>query len=176
YVSPIYEHVWGHSCDSLLQDSQDWLKAIHPEDSKRVRSGLPTMSKGDFNLEFRLLMPQEVVRWIHYRAFPILNDFGQVHRIAAIAEDITDRKQAEHRLTSTAQQLLSTVEELRRMDEQLRARNAELSEARDELEMRVANRTAALSKANAELRRQIEERKRLEQELLDITEQERQRL
>src|SRR5262249_25553885 len=36
--------------------------------------------------------------------------------------------------------------------------------------------TAALSKANAELRRQIEERKRLEKELLDITEQERQRI
>jgi signal transduction histidine kinase len=51
-----------------------------------------------------------------------------------------------------------------------------LTRARNELEMRVAQRTAALSKANAELRRQIEERRRLEKELLDITEQERQRI
>src|ERR1043166_9744830 len=42
--------------------------------------------------------------------------------------------------------------------------------------MRVIKRTAALSEANAELRRLIDERKRLEKELLDITEQERQRI
>src|SRR5207253_9280135 len=79
-------------------------------------------------------------------------------------------------LKATAQELGWTVEELRKTEEQLRARNEELVQARDELEIRVAKRTAALSKVNAKLRQQIEERKRLEQELLDITEQERQRI
>ncbi len=176
YVSPIYERIWRDSTEKLLQEPRRWLEAIHPDDGERVRNDLPKMARGDFNLEFRLLMSDSTVRWIHYRAFPILNDLGQVHRVAAIAEDVTERKAGEHRLKSTAEQLLRTVEELRRMEEQLRARNDELSQTRDELEMRVTKRTAALSKANGQLRRQIEERKRLEQELLDITEQERRRL
>ena len=72
--------------------------------------------------------------------------------------------------------LQENEERFRQLAEQLRIRNEELVQVRDELESRVTQRTAALSKANAELRRQIEERKRLEKELLDITEQERQRI
>src|ERR1051326_8161782 len=86
------------------------------------------------------------------------------------------RREAEQRLKTTAEELHWTVQALRKTEEQLRARNTELSQARDELEMRVIQRTGALSKALTELRQQIEERKRLEQELLDITEQERQRI
>src|SRR5438093_1607409 len=176
YVSPIYQKVWGRSPEGLLQDTDSWIEAIHPEDRPRDREALPKQAHGDFDLEFRLLRPDGTVRWIHYRAFPIVNELGHIHRIAAIADDVTERKEAQQRLEITAEELLRTVGELRKAEELLRGRNEELTRARNELEMRVAQRTAALSKANAELRRQIQERRRLEKELLDITEQERQRI
>ena len=99
-----------------------------------------------------------------------------VERALREAEIRRERRQAEERLKDTAEKLFWTVEELRKTEEQLRGRNVELSQARDELEVRVVQRTGALSKANKALRHQIEERKRLEQELLDITEQERRRI
>src|SRR2546428_728685 len=83
--------VWGRARESLLQDSQAWLEAIHPEDLPHVRQTWPKLGRGE--LEFRLLRPDGKVRWIHYRAFPILDEAGRAHRIAAIAEDITPRKQ-----------------------------------------------------------------------------------
>ena len=52
----------------------------------------------------------------------------------------------------------------------------DLGRARDELEIRVRERTAALSRANASLSEEIQERSRLEKELLDAGERERQRL
>jgi signal transduction histidine kinase len=52
----------------------------------------------------------------------------------------------------------------------------ELRQAHDELEMRVQKRTADLKTANAKLETAIAERKRLEHELLDITEKERRRI
>jgi signal transduction histidine kinase len=57
-------------------------------------------------------------------------------------------------------------------------RNAEeqLRRAHDELEIRVHRRTAELKAANAKLQTAISERKRLENELLEITEKERRRI
>jgi len=60
----------------------------------------------------------------------------------------------------------------------VRRRTAEenLRRAHDELEMRVQQRTADLKTANAKLHTAIAERKRLEHELLEITEKERRRI
>ncbi len=52
----------------------------------------------------------------------------------------------------------------------------ELRRAHEELEMRVERRTAALRAANLKLQNVIEERKRLENELLEIAENERRRI
>jgi signal transduction histidine kinase len=52
----------------------------------------------------------------------------------------------------------------------------ELRRAREELEMRVESRTADLQAANRKLQNVIEERKRLENELLEIAENERRRI
>jgi PAS domain S-box-containing protein len=57
-----------------------------------------------------------------------------------------------------------------------RSAEEELRRAHDELEMRVQQRTADLKSANAKLQASISERKRLEHELLEITEKERRRL
>ena len=52
----------------------------------------------------------------------------------------------------------------------------ELRRAHEELELRVEQRTAALKEANQKLRDVLEERKRLETELLEIAENERRRI
>lgn len=59
---------------------------------------------------------------------------------------------------------------------QRRSAEEALRRAHDELEVRVQHRTAELKTANAKLHNAIAERKRLEHELLDITEKERRRI
>ena len=66
--------------------------------------------------------------------------------------------------------------ERRRAEEQRRAAEEALRRAHDELELRVQQRTAELHTANSKLRTAISERKRLEHELLEITEKERRRI
>jgi signal transduction histidine kinase len=57
-----------------------------------------------------------------------------------------------------------------------RSAEAALRKAHDELEMRVQQRTAELKAANIKLHAAISDRKRLEHELLEITEKERRRI
>lgn len=75
--------------------------------------------------------------------------------------------------------LVPAVERELREAEVRRARRAseeELRRAHEELELRVEQRTAELRAANSKLQNVIEERKRLENELLEIAENERRRI
>jgi len=76
-------------------------------------------------------------RWLHTRKVPIRDASGNPVYLLGISLDITERKAA--------------VEDLRR--------------AREELEIRVAERTADLARANEDLRREIAERRKAEDAL-----------
>lgn len=95
FVNPAYERIWGRSADVIYSDSNLFVETIHPEDRQRVVAGLPNQLLGNYDVEFRIVRPDGTVRWIRDRAFPIYNTQGQVHRIAGVSEDITERKLAE---------------------------------------------------------------------------------
>lgn len=98
YVSPGAEQIWGRTCQQLYAQPELWLEAIHPEDRQRIESELIQQSAGNYEREFRIVRPDGSVRWIRDRAFPIEDSFGEVYRIAGIAEDITERKLTEQEL------------------------------------------------------------------------------
>jgi diguanylate cyclase (GGDEF)-like protein/PAS domain S-box-containing protein len=98
YVSPAYETIWGRTRESLLEQPQSWFDAIHPDDRERALTAQVRKVSGEYNIEYRVIRPDGSLRWVWSRAFPIQNQHGQVHRIAGIAEDITERKVAEDTL------------------------------------------------------------------------------
>lgn len=99
YVSPGYETIWGRSCESLYVSPTSWLEAIHPDDRERIWYAATTkQSAGTYDEEYRIQNPNESVRWIHDRAFPVLDEEGQIYRIAGIAEDVTETKLTEQAL------------------------------------------------------------------------------
>jgi PAS domain S-box-containing protein len=98
YVSPAYERIWGRTTESLYQQPDSWLEAIHPLDRDRVLAALKYQCQGQYDEEYRIVRPDESIRWIRDRVFPIQDEQGSVYRLAGIAEDITTRKQAEAEL------------------------------------------------------------------------------
>ena len=105
YVSPAYERIWQRSQQELFISPDAWAESLHPGDRDRVLAAIPKQLQGQYDEEYRILRPNGEVRWIRDRAFPILNDQGQPYRIAGIAEDITDLKQAEQENQQLLQQL-----------------------------------------------------------------------
>ncbi len=103
FVSPAYERIWGRSCQELYRNPTTWLDAIHPEDRERIeRAALAKQAGGSYDEEFRIVRPDGEVRWIRDRGFPVTDAAGNVFRIAGIARDVTERKQAEEQLIQLA--------------------------------------------------------------------------
>ncbi len=106
YVSPAYETIWGRSCAELYASPRLWIEAIHPEDRDRVLEAAETRQVlGTYDEEYRIVRPDGAPRWIRDRAFPVHNAAGAVDRVAGVARDITDRKEAEWNLREKERQL-----------------------------------------------------------------------
>ncbi|UCJ12540.1 MAG: PAS domain S-box protein [Phormidium sp. PBR-2020] len=105
YVSPGYERIWQKPLQELFISPDAWSESLHPGDRARVLAAIPKQLQGQYDEEYRILRPDGEIRWIRDRAFPILNEQGQPYRIAGIAEDITDLKQAAQENQKLFQQL-----------------------------------------------------------------------
>jgi two-component system, cell cycle sensor histidine kinase and response regulator CckA len=102
YVSPAYERIWGRSGDRLAANFMDWIEAIHPDDRQRVQTSYFDQSLlGKYDEEYRVIRPDQSIRWIRDRGFPIKNHTGIAYRVVGIAEDITNRKLTEAVLRRT---------------------------------------------------------------------------
>ncbi|MDA2910888.1 PAS domain-containing protein [Nitrospiraceae bacterium AH_259_D15_M11_P09] len=120
YVSPAYEEIWGRTCHSLYKEPRSWLDAIHPDDRPRVMAAAHEKQVGGaYDEEYRIVRPDEAVRWIRDRGFPVTDDGGQVYRVAGIAEDITERKRAEEALRERERELRRLLEEREQMSRDL---------------------------------------------------------
>ncbi len=95
YVSPAYQTVWGRDIQELYQAPRSFVRAIHPDDRERVLDRLNRYRPGEWDVEYRIVKPDQSVCWIHDRGFPVYDDQGGLAAMCGFAGDVTDRKQRE---------------------------------------------------------------------------------
>jgi PAS domain S-box-containing protein len=96
YVSPAYERLWGGSVQKLMNNPFDWLSMVSPEDRTRVENLLLRRLDGtSLDIEYRVIGPNEEIRWVHNRTYPLNDASGKISRIIGLAQDITERKKWE---------------------------------------------------------------------------------
>jgi two-component system, cell cycle sensor histidine kinase and response regulator CckA len=95
YISPAYEAIWGRRCEDIIKNPSDWAKAIHPDDRARVAAAAKRQLSGNYDEVYRVVRPDNTIRWVRDKAFPIRNEKGVVYRIVGTAEDITENRKLE---------------------------------------------------------------------------------
>ncbi len=165
YVSPGYEAIWGRTCESLYASPQNWLEAIHHQDRDRVlQAALTQQVSGQYDESYRIQQPDGAIRWIRDRAFPVRDQRGAIYRIAGIAEDITERRQAEQELRKYYQEVKENAAELKSINIKLLQEIQERERA--ERELKRSQEELRLLSAHLEYLRE-EERTRIAREIHD---------
>ena len=96
YVSPSFKKLFGFSPEEAYENPRVFIKAIHPDDRKRVVESFNALSYGiDFHEEWRILLPSGKIRWLLSHGYPVIRDVGDVQHIVGLASDITAQRHAE---------------------------------------------------------------------------------
>jgi PAS domain S-box-containing protein len=99
YLSPAYEKIWGRPCSHVYDNVQAWMDAVHPEDAERVRASEAELHSGKpFQIDYRIVRPDGVIRSIRDRAYPVQDADGHFRRVAGVAKDLTENFEMEERL------------------------------------------------------------------------------
>jgi PAS domain S-box-containing protein len=97
YVSPTWSQIWGRP----LADGYDphiWRDAIHRDDRAAMAASHQRVASGEpDNTVFRVVRPDDSVRWVRGRAYPVRDRSGNVYRFVGVAEDVTELRQVEQR-------------------------------------------------------------------------------
>ena len=76
---------------------EDFLSRVHPEDRNQIRQTISDAIRDgkEYDSEYRLVLPDGIVRWMSTRGRVHFDGQGKPARILGISIDITARKQAE---------------------------------------------------------------------------------
>lgn len=105
YVSPAFETLFKKPIDSIYQNPRAFLSFVHPEDRDRIAASFDWQREHQqgVELEYRIVLGDDEIRWIWVRTFPIKDAHGKVYRLAGIAEDMTRRRETEEQYRTIIQ-------------------------------------------------------------------------
>src|SRR6266404_2328726 len=110
HVSGELYRIYGFDPAEGAPTWEEYLERVHPEDRHKWKDTIERTiaEKADYDHEFRILLANGMVKWIHTVGHPVLSNTGDLEGFAGSSTDVTEGKHA---------------------DESLRAREAYLVEA-----------------------------------------------
>ncbi len=89
--------IWGFNPQQGLPKRETVLQRIHPEDRDRVIEHVQkaVRERGDYDVEFRIVLPGGTVKHIHGLGHPVFSASGELIEVVGTQLDVTERKRAE---------------------------------------------------------------------------------
>jgi signal transduction histidine kinase len=89
--------LWGFSCDAPEPDINEILERIDPEDRLKLiqNAEASIATNSPFESDFKIYLPDRSSKWLYCKGHYILDGDRKPTKYFGIAQDITERKQAE---------------------------------------------------------------------------------
>ena len=117
YWSEEQFRIWGFDPQQGLPDTETGFQRIHPEDRNRIREEIRQQllsdltekvpsdsSRADSVNDFRIVLPDATVKYIHSVSHAVLDESGEVIEYLGTSVDVTERKRAEQELAGRLRQ------------------------------------------------------------------------
>jgi PAS domain S-box-containing protein len=99
YLSPVVERITGRPPSYFQSDGQRWRSIVHPDDLPRWDDSAARLRRGQpVELEYRILRPDETVRWVRESVSVSPGSDGQPLRLDGVIADVTERRRLEQEL------------------------------------------------------------------------------
>jgi PAS domain S-box-containing protein len=97
HLSEEWYRIYGFDPEEGMPAWEQRLQRIHPEDRAKWQGAIDRaiVEKSDYEVEFRILLPDGTGKYIHTVGHPVLNASGDLTEFVGSATDITERKRAE---------------------------------------------------------------------------------
>jgi PAS domain S-box-containing protein len=97
HLSEEWYRIYGFDPENGPPTWEERLQRIHPEDRANWQGTIDRAigAKSDYEVEFRILLPGGIVKYIHTVGHPVMNASGDLMQFVGSSTDITERKRAD---------------------------------------------------------------------------------
>ncbi len=122
--------VYGFDPERGLPSDREMRQRIHREDLDRVVETYEraVSERTDFENDYRLVLPDGTIKYLHTIGHPVLNESGEVVEYVGTGMDVTEQRQARAELEQA-------FEEIKRLKDRLQHENVALREEIDKASM-----------------------------------------
>jgi PAS domain S-box-containing protein len=126
-VSPEVLRIRGVSSADTLSTIEGLYAGIHPDDRQMMRQSYESAQaqKADFVADYRIVLRDGTIKYLHTIGHPVLNESGEVAEYVGTGMDVTEQRLASARLEAA-------FEEIKRLKDELQDENVALREEIDQ--------------------------------------------
>ena len=97
HISEEWYRIYGFDPAEGAPTWEEYLERVHPEDRLKWTGTIERaiVEKADYDQEFRILLPNGMVKWIHTVGHPVFSNAGDLDQFVGSSTDITELKSAE---------------------------------------------------------------------------------
>lgn len=114
YVSPQNETILGYPPEQCTADPDHWIRIMHPEDREAVlaEDARSNETGEDFAMEYRQFARDGRLVWLRDEATLVRDESGEPLYWLGVQIDVTERKEAERRLSDAEERYRTLVERI----------------------------------------------------------------
>jgi len=100
YLSEEWYRIYGFDPKGGMPTWEERLQRAHPEDRAKWQAAIHRAieEKSDYDLEFRILLRDGIVKYVHSVGQPVFDSSGELVQFVGVSMDVTERKQADEAL------------------------------------------------------------------------------